>query len=141
MRRSTSGEGWKVSVTFYMYLLSAAMCVDTKICFITGRNEVVAKVMFLLVSVILLTGGGGSAHGPGGGLLMVPGEGMGRHPHPPPTKTPWQTSSPQQTPPWYGQWAASMHPTGMHSSMKYKTRPGRVDRQVLDFFPNLARNS
>ena len=24
----------------------------------TGRNEVVAKVMFLLVSVILLTGGG-----------------------------------------------------------------------------------
>ena len=25
---------------------------------ITGRNEVVAKVMFLLVSVILLTGGG-----------------------------------------------------------------------------------
>ena len=26
---------------------------------ITGRNEVVAKVMFLLVSVILLTGGGG----------------------------------------------------------------------------------
>ena len=29
--------------------------------FITGRNEVVAKVMFLLVSVILFTGGGSSS--------------------------------------------------------------------------------
>ena len=30
--------------------------------FISGRNEVVAKVMFLLVSVILLTGGSASVH-------------------------------------------------------------------------------
>ena len=36
---------------------------------ITGRNEVVAKVMFLLVSVILYTGGGyPSMHSPGGVL-------------------------------------------------------------------------
>ena len=47
--------------------------------FITGRNEVVAKVMFLHVSVILLTGG-------------VSGE-----PPPGPRRTPPRT---RQTPPW-----------------------------------------
>ena len=31
-------------------------------CIITGRNEVVAKVMLLLMSVILLTGGSASVH-------------------------------------------------------------------------------
>ena len=32
---------------------------DSRVPLFTGRNEVVAKVMFLLVSVILSTGGGG----------------------------------------------------------------------------------
>ena len=37
--------------------------VTERLGFITGRNEVVAKVMFLQVSVILLTGGGGLLQG------------------------------------------------------------------------------
>ena len=39
---------------------------------ITGRNEVVAKVMFLLVSVILSTGGSAAVHA---GILPLPPEG------------------------------------------------------------------
>ena len=57
----TCGQGYRLSCDL-------AWCVDDKVLksvFIsltitTGRNEVVAKVMFLLVSVILLTGEGGS---------------------------------------------------------------------------------
>ena len=56
--------------------------------FITGRNEVVAKVMFLHVSVILSTGGGSRQ----------------QHPYPPGQGEPPQT---RQTPPWAGR-----HPPG-----------------------------
>ena len=57
---------------------------------VTGRNEVVAKVMFVLMSVILFTGGGlllvwgVSAPGPGG----LPNRPPSRHPplgRPPPS--------------------------------------------------------
>ena len=78
--------------------------------FVTDRNEVVDKVMFLLVSVILSTGGGsasvhaempqppGSKHPPGSrhppGIRHPPGS---RHP---PEQTPPQKQTPQeQTPP------------------------------------------
>ena len=74
---------------------------------ITGRNEVLAKVMFLHVSVILLTGGvsawrGGCLPGGGGvclegGFLQILGGG---------------------SPPEYGQRSAGTHPTGMHSCYK-----------------------
>ena len=38
-------------------------CTELLISIFTGRNEVVAKVMFLHVSVILLTGGGRGSPG------------------------------------------------------------------------------
>ena len=115
---------------------------------ITGRNEVVAKVMFLQVSVILSTGGGGwhpSMHWgrpPCGQNHRHPSIHWGRPPwdqaDPPPgpgrpprtRQTPWdqadphgpgrppsqdQADPPRKQTPVYGQWAASMHPTGMHS--------------------------
>ena len=69
--------------------------------FITGRNEVVAKVMFLLMCVILFMGGSASVHG------GIPSPGA----DPPEADPP-----PEQTPtPAYGQWAAGTHTTGMHS--------------------------
>ena len=97
--------------------------------FITGRNEVVAKVIFLHPSVILFTGGvSASVHA---GIPHCP---------PPRSDTPEQTPprsrhTPQEqadTPPGsrhpprnrhtpgkqtpvYGQWAAGTHPTWMHS--------------------------
>ena len=43
----------KLNIKLYSFLL-----VDYKVIFITGRNEVVAKVMFLHLFVILFTGGG-----------------------------------------------------------------------------------
>ena len=62
----------------------------------TGRNEVVAKVMFLLVSVILSTGGGSASVHTG----MLPPSPRRRHPpkrrhpprrrHPPVKETPLQ---------------------------------------------------
>ena len=58
----------------------------------TGRNEVLAKVIFLQASVFL-QGGGGS--GPRGGLKFS-GGGAGLQPE-------------------YGQRSAGTHPTGMHS--------------------------
>ena len=62
---------------------------------ITGRNEVVAKVMFLLVSVILLTVGVGSAsvHA---GISPPPWEQT-----PPGSRHPLGVDTPrEQTPPW-----------------------------------------
>ena len=109
----------------------------------TGRNEVVAKVMFLHVSVILLTGG--SPENPPPEPRRTP-PGLGRPPQtkentpgpgrPPsgPRRTPSPPDQadppgPRRTPPGtkenppparkntaaYGQWAAGTHPTGMHS--------------------------
>ena len=75
--------------------------------FFTGRNEVVAKVMFLLVSVILLTGGGGVSEA----------DPLLGSRHPPGLSTP-----PKKQTPAYGQRAAGTHPTGMHSCffLKFK---------------------
>ena len=105
----------------------------------TGRNEVVAKVMFLHVSVILFTGGVSRQGEP-------PGQGdppAGRNP-PGPGRPPWTGRTPPQqggtprtrhTPldqgehppdqadppgkqtPEYGLRAAGTHPTGMHSCL------------------------
>ena len=99
--------------------------------FITGRNEVVAKVMFLHVSVILLTGGVSGEHPPPdqadpregepppdqGGTPPPPGTRQtppaGRTP--PPAGTGRTSPSPGKKTAAYGQWAAGTHPTGMHS--------------------------
>ena len=107
---------------------------------ITGRNEVVAKVMFLHVSVILYTGGGlrrtppDQADPPGPrrtplGPRRTPrdqGEPPQNKENPPGTKknpppgTKENPPGPGRPPPGkrtaaYGQWAAGTHPTGMHS--------------------------
>ena len=82
---------------------------------ITGRNEVVAKLIFLHPSVIH------SVHG-GGGLPQCM---LGYHPpgsrHPPKqTHTPQeQTPPPRKQTPAYGLRAAGTHPTGMHSCLLF----------------------
>ena len=110
---------------------------------ITGRNEVVAKVMFLHVCVILFTGGGspGRESPPGQGEYPLdqgepprtrenqprPGRTPrtrqtpprpGRHPPPDQADTPQTRQTPpgEQTPE-YGLRAAGTHPTGMHSCL------------------------
>ena len=106
----------------------------------TGRNKVVAKVMFLHMSVILSTGGGLWGEPPrtrqtpwAGRTPPPPGQGEppppdrenspGTRQIPPAGRTPWdQADTPRtrQTPPRkktaaYSQLAAGTHPTGMHS--------------------------
>ena len=78
-------------------------------CIVTGRNEVVAKVIFLHLSVILFTGGSASVH-------------AGIPPPPRPGTLPDQAHTPQtRHPPGtehagrYGQRADGTHPTGMQS--------------------------
>ena len=79
---------------------------------ITGRNEVVAKVIFLHLSVILFTGGvclsasWDATHPPGVDTPpdQTPGPDIPQSRHPPSKQTPA-----------YGQRAAGTHPTGMHS--------------------------
>ena len=99
-------------------------------CVFTGRNEVVAKVIFLHLSVILFTGGGSASMHAG---IPPPHRAdtppRSRHPpprsrHPPGADTPlppprsWppreQTPPGKQTPA-YGLRAVGTHPTGMHS--------------------------
>ena len=91
---------------------------------VTGRNEVVAKVIFLHLSVILFTGGGVSASVHAG----IPHTPWSRHPpeqtHPRGADTPQEQIPPreQTRPPppreqTHGQWAAGTHPTGMHSCL------------------------
>ena len=78
--------------------------------FITGRNEVVAKVMFLHVCVILFTGGvSGQGEPPRAGRPPGQGDPPGQG-EPPPGPDP-----PGKQTPAYGLRAAGMHPTGMHS--------------------------
>ena len=67
-------------------------------CIFTGRNEVVAKVIFLPLSVIH------SVHGGGLPPCMLGYHPPGSKPPPPPKQTPA-----------YGQRAAGTQPTGMHS--------------------------
>ena len=72
----------------------------------SGRNEVVANVMFLLVSVILSKGGDLPQYTP-------------REQELPPDQAPPRSRHPPGagTPPAYGQWAAGTHPTRMHSCL------------------------
>ena len=74
------------------------------IVFFTGRNEVVAKVIFLHLSVILFTGGGG-----------LPQCMLGCQPPQSRHLSQEQTPPPGKQTPAYGLRAAGTHPTGMHS--------------------------
>ena len=96
----------------------------------TGRNEVVAKVIFLHLSVILFTGG-------------PPPPQPGRNP--PGTRPPCQGEPPP--PPGsrlQHQRAAGTHPTGMHSCMTYFYRVGGRSplapppRSATDFHVNFS---
>ena len=83
---------------------------------ITGRNEVVAKVMFLHVSVILLTGGVSGQAPPGPGRHPP---GPGRHPPGPGRHPPGPGRHPQtrQTPP--------LHQADPPGPGRHPPRPGR----------------
>ena len=80
-------------------------CANIRVFFITGRNEVVAKVMFLHVSVILLTGW----------VSGEPPPRPGRH------TPPWT----RQTPPWQGEppWTRHTPPAGR--TPRHGDPPGR----------------
>ena len=92
---------------------------------ITGRNEVVAKVIFLHLSVILFTGGWFCLSAcwdttPPEQTPLGPDPPGSRHTTPPGADTPPRPDPPEQTPPGkqtpaYGLRAAGTHPTGMHS--------------------------
>ena len=60
----------------------------------TGRNEVVAKVIFLHLFVILFTGGVSSRENPPAGRTPPPGLDT------PQTRPPWDQTPQEQTPPW-----------------------------------------
>ena len=94
--------------------------VETVLHIITGRNKVVAKVIFLHLFVILFTG------------WCLPQYMLGyqapQEQTPPPLEAdtpqadthPQEQTPPRADPPWkqtpaYSQWAAGTHPTGMHS--------------------------
>ena len=116
--------------------------------FTTGRNEVLAKVIFSQTCVKNSVHGGGgrvpdqapppdqagTPPGPG----RYPPSGPGRYPprtrqvpppwtrqvhtHPPcPPGT--RPPPPEQQTPEYGQRSAGTHPTGMHSCIKFKIKP------------------
>ena len=105
-------------------------------CVITGRNEVVAKVIFLHLSVILFTGGSASVHA--GMPLPLPRRPPRRRHHPPfvnppqreapplPRRPPTKETPQKETPPWrrppgrrhppcQGEPPESRHPPGMRS--------------------------
>ena len=84
--RSVKFVGWKMRLIIF-----------------TGRNEVVAKVIFLHLFVILFTGG------------VLPQCMLGYHPPRPDTTPP----PPGKQTPAYGLRAAGTHPTGMHSYLQY----------------------
>ena len=95
---------------------------------VTGRNEVVAKVMFLLVSVVLLTGG------------CLPQCMLGYHP--PGADTPWsrhlpeadtprtrhppEQTPPEQTPPGADPPQKQTPPPGSRLRDKVNERPVRI---------------
>ena len=100
----------------------------------TGRNKVVAKVIFLHLSVILFTGGvSASVHA--GMPTPPPGADTPSREQTPPTR--------EQTPPSgkqtlaYGLRAAGTHPTGMHSCFCFVLRQHTRSKElVCPFFPN-----
>ena len=108
-----------------------------KVIFFTGRNEVVAKVMLLLVSVILSTGGvclsacwdTTSCQGdPPAKETLCQGDPPAKETptHPLQRRPPCQGDPPAKEtplpgrppPPAYSQWVAGTHPTGMHSNYR-----------------------
>ena len=112
-------------VSIFCKLLNARSCA-----FITGRNEVVAKVIFLHLFVILFTGGGSASMHAGipprsrpQQSRPPPPEQIPPHQAPPgPGTPPEQTPLPgEQTPAYGGVRAAGTHPTGMHSCLKKRT--------------------
>ena len=123
--------GWFVFVQFTIFLKTShfpetAAGVAWEIQFqtdiVTGRNEVVAKVIFLHLSVILFTGGVclsacWDAHPPG--TRHHPPTPGTRHHHPPwdQTPPPRDQTPPGKLTPAYGLRAAGTHPTGMHSCL------------------------
>ena len=121
---------------------------NTRIGIFTGRNEVLAKVMILHVSVILLTGGvpdppgqtpprqtspppgrhPPGRHPPGRHPLQADTPPPGRH-HPPPGRHP---------PPGYGQRSAGTHPTGMHSCyLNVRTKIHIKQLKVFDLYSKI----
>ena len=85
-----------------------------------GRNEVVAKVIFLHLSVILFTGGVSASvhaeipHPPGADTPRQQTSPGSRHP-PGSRHTPWeQTHPPEQTLPWEQTPPGSRHPRSRH---------------------------
>ena len=131
------------SVTFdnvSKWLFNLADSLYEYLAIITRRNEVVAKVIFLHLFVILFTEGGSASVHAG----IPPPPSLSRHPpeqtppgtrHPPWADTPWdQTPTQSRAPPGadtppgpdppgkqtpaYGLRAASTHPTGMHSCFR-----------------------
>ena len=89
---------------------------------VTGRNEVLAKVMFLHVCVILFTGGGVPDQVPPWDQTPPPDQG-GTPLGPDPPK-PGRNPPPRQQTPEYGQRSARTHPTGMHSCYEVKSKHG-----------------
>ena len=132
------------SLMFEIFLHSKSFSIQLFLSFffITGRNEVVGKVIFLQLSVILFTGGGVSSRetSPCQGEPPPPAT-RENSPPPPPGRTPPARENPPplpgRTPPArenppcqgeppppprkqtaaYGQRAAGTHPTGMHSCL------------------------
>ena len=122
---------WKldcITLKYLFYLVRLSICSSSHRLVITGRNEVVAKVIFLHLSVIHSVHRGRSASVHAG---IPPGPGRPpRSRHPPPQEQtppgsrhpPWEQTPPgpgrppprKQTPA-YGLRAAGTHPTGMHS--------------------------
>ena len=122
---------WKQIASVYLSV-SLSVCITI----ITGRNEVVAKVMFLQVCVY--PQGGGclpqcmlGCHTPPGWRTPFPGPGRPPQMEEPPLRwrtprngePPWDQADtppgmenpPEKQTPAYGLRAASTHPTGMHS--------------------------
>ena len=79
---------------------------------VTGRNEVVAKVIFLHLLVILFTGGGSALVHAG---IPPPEQTPAGSKHPPGSRHPPEADPPGKQTPAYGLRAAGTHPTGMHS--------------------------
>ena len=109
-------DDWIIPLTFVLYYI------------ITGRNEVLAKVIFSQACVILSTGGGGLVRYTPPSRQAPPPKIWSRHPPPkiwsrhPPRKfgagTPPENLE-QAPPPGYGQRSAGTHPTGMHSCLQW----------------------
>ena len=114
---------WKCRKEWVEYLLLVPSVCHRKesvwMTLITGRNEVVAKVMFLLVSVILLTGGvSGREHPP---LAVRPP----RQGDPPVARRP--TPPGRENPPWQGEapLCRETPPRQEDSPLARRTPPGR----------------